>query len=280
MSKAPKKSTWRQKQKEARYFSDQKTLFAPLVKYASLISHNVGTHTAKPSRGYATWLFTRAVITSGSLLSLCEPRPSEYGISYLDHASIAALSRALIENIAVVCYIGDDTVTEDEWECRKYILDLHDYFNRDTFLELLGAPQENLVLLQRLRERLSMNAHFHTIPPKRQKALLNGEDMFIFGRHRALLVFGWGDDLTKGIYKYLSHQTHSQTMAFQRTIENKLYEPDSAYAKFVAGFSLEFARKALGFGILRMVGLFPYVGTSLDPIILTGLRQQYHPDHS
>jgi hypothetical protein len=52
----------------------------------------------------------------------------------------------------------------------------------------------------------------------------------------------------------LSQQAHSQSMASHRTEVNRIYAQDSAAAKVSAGFSIEFARKALGVSRCR-VGL-------------------------
>jgi hypothetical protein len=38
---------------------------------------------------------------------------------------------------------------------------------------------------------------------------LDGEDMFVHGRHAAMLELGWGEHATRAVYKYLSNQAHS-----------------------------------------------------------------------
>jgi hypothetical protein len=220
----------------------------------------------------------RACVTARSILKLCELQETQYGISYLDHASIASLSRALIENVAVVRYIGDIEISEDEWNCRKLIVDVHDCVNRTEFLRLLGDESDEAETLKRLQARLKENIFFTTLQANRQQRLLNGEDMFIDGRHRSMLVFGWGDGHTRGIYKYLSHQSHSLSMAFHRTQANDLYAPNSQYARAIAGASIDWARHALGYGVLHMVSLFPYVEAAFDPAIFQGLKSQYTPN--
>lgn len=49
--------------------------------------------------------------------------------------------------------------------------------------------------------------------------------------NHAMLKLGWGEDLTRGIYKYLSNQAHSLAMAFRRTEANKVYEQGTVYPK-------------------------------------------------
>jgi hypothetical protein len=105
--------------------------------------------------------------------------------------------------------------------------------------------------------------------------LLGGEEMFVNGRHDAMLELGWGDDFTRGLYKYLSNQAHTLAMSFHRTAANELYKNDSAGSQVVAAFSLSFARRALGASALHMIELFPDIELKFDQIILSALKTEY-----
>ena len=223
----------------------------------------------------------RACVTGHSIVQLFDPPPSGYGETrYLDQASIAVLSRALIENAAVLLYVGDTKVPDEEWECRRSLIDLHDFVNRREFLSRISfetaakSPDETQKIL---RERVESNPFFQTLPPNRQKRLLDGDDMFINGRHVAMLALGWGDDVTKGLYKYLSNQAHSLSMSFHRMAANELYKTESAGAQVVATFALTFARRALGVGVLHMIELFPDTEFVFDRVVLAALRAEYRP---
>jgi len=114
------------------FFDDQKSGFVWLTKQAQQISHRVGGHIANPSQGYATWLFIRACVTAGSLTQLFEgQQANDNAILYLDHPSIAALGRALMENIAVLIYFTDPKLTEEEWRCRRDIVVCAENLNAD-----------------------------------------------------------------------------------------------------------------------------------------------------
>lgn len=268
-------------QGEQEYFSDERSRFEVLAKHARFISNKIGRQITDERRGMASWLFIRACITSHTIVRLFEPQPSGFGESkYLDHASIAGLARGLIENVAVMLYVGDTTIPEDEWRCRKHIIDLHDYMNRSAFLKGIGhqsEPQSDPNTYAFLRERLERNPYFQTIPQRRKRRLLDGDDIFINGRHAMMLEFGWGENLTKAIYKYLSNQTHSLPMAFHRTEMNRLYEQGSTSAMVVAAFATEFARNALGRGCLHMISLFPYIEATLDELVFLSLKSDYAP---
>jgi hypothetical protein len=274
------KPTKRDEQAAISFFNDQKSNFVWLTKQAQQISYCVGPHIASPRNGYATWLFIRACVTAGSLTQLFEGQQANgNAITYLDHPSIAALGRALIENIAVLIYFTDAKLTEDEWICRRDIVYLHDLINRGQFLTQLDPTQKPPPddFLENAKDRLLNNPAFMSIPAARRKRLLAGEDMFVDGRHQAMLVFGWGDERTRAVYKYLSSHAHSTALAFTRTETNKIYTANSGGSHVVAGFATEFAKKALGVGCLHMARLFPYVEATFDALIFSSIRSQYEP---
>jgi hypothetical protein len=156
------------------FFKEKKAKFTWITAQAHFISNQVGVHIPKPSRGYATWLFLRGCITAGSLIRLFELQTANDAL-YLDHASIAALSRALIENMAVLVYFTNDDLSPDEWECRKDVIYLHDNINRGQFLTGLDPNQKGPPdhILQDLRARLENNLAFQALPPAKRKNLLN-----------------------------------------------------------------------------------------------------------
>jgi hypothetical protein len=262
-----------------KYFSDEKSKFTGLLKQAHLISNSVGKRNADTLRVISSWLYMRNCVTAKTIAEILEPQEHDNGSSrYLDHASIAILSRGLIENVAVLLYVGDANISEDEWECRRSLIDIHDFTNRSAFLTKIKAdaprepPEETLKLL---RQRLEDNAFFQTLPTKKRQKLLEGQEMFVDGRHAAMLELGWGDDFTRGLYKYLSNQAHTLAMSFHRTAENELYKNDSAGSRVVAAFSLSFARRAFGASALHMIDLFPDIELKFDQIILGALKTEY-----
>lgn len=269
-----------EKPSEAKFFSGETVKFSGVAQHAWLIGNKLGNRNTNSPRAMASWLFIRACVTAKSIERLFEPQSSGYGdMKYLDHASLAALSRCMIDTVTTLLYVGDVTIGDDEWTFRKSVIDLHDHLNRADFLDYINfkSTASKDEIAAELTQRVKEHPLFDTLPKERKKNILKGGDMFIEGRHAATLKLGWGDSLTRGVYKYLSHQTHSQSMAFQRTEANRLYERDSPAALAVAGFSVEFARKALGTGCVRMLSLFPDVEMAFNPIVLTAIKSQYTP---
>jgi hypothetical protein len=264
---------------EAAYFRDECTKFRGIVQHATTVGNAIGVRDVGEIRGYASWLFVRACLMSKTIENAFNPIPTGFGSAqWLDHASIAILCRALIECITVMLYIGGVDIPEDEWDCRKRLFILHELVNRTSFLSSINYDFDNDLKdtqLEYAKKKLSENSFFKTLPEKRQKRLLGGDDMYVDGRHEAMLKIGWGEKLTRGMYKYLSNQAHSLPMAFARTAQNNLYTNDSAGAKVTAGFGIEFARMALGRGCVHMLCLFPDTELAIDQIVVTALKSAY-----
>lgn len=260
------------------YFVRERDAFVRRADQSAQLSHLIGAREADARGIWASWLFMRVCVTAKSIERLLTPLRSGYGdISYLDHGSIAPLARGAIENIAVLLYLGDRDISDVQWECRKRLIDLHDYRTRREFLALLGSaedPKKSKEIMHELQDRLRNNAYFLSLPKKRQKRLLNAEDMYIDGRMNALGKIGWSTDQTKAIYKYLSMQAHTMPMSFHRTEINQVYTKDSNAVKAIAGFAIEHARQALGVGCLRAVKLFPDIEGKLDPVALNEWKQE------
>jgi hypothetical protein len=119
-----------------KFYSERKALFLGVVRNAHLIGNRIGRRTADDLRIRASWLFMRACVTAHSISQLFEPAPTGFrNAVYLDHSSIAVLCRALIENIAVLLYISDMTISlsplRADWS-HQGLLDA-DTPNKDTF---------------------------------------------------------------------------------------------------------------------------------------------------
>jgi hypothetical protein len=213
---------------ENKWFESQKIKFIWLTEQAQFISNRIGKQIANPRQGYGTWLWLRACVTSASMIRLFEPQVAG-NARYLDHASLAALARALIESVAACIYLSDQSVSDDEWSARKAIMRLNDFVNRRTFLRQIGQLGEDNWgdIESKLRGELEGNSVFQSLSPDKRGKLLNGSNMFLHGRHKTMLVFGWGDERTAGVYKYLSSHAHTTAMAFLRTELNEVYEPHS-----------------------------------------------------
>jgi hypothetical protein len=79
----------------------------------------------------------------------------------------------LIENVAVLLYLSDTRISSVESQCRKLLIDLHDYKSRRDFLRLLGKPEApgDDKIMPDLQARLRNNEYFQSLSAKKQKRL-------------------------------------------------------------------------------------------------------------
>jgi len=247
----------------AKYFERERAKFTQVWEASTGISRAVGLRVADERRGWASWLFMRACVTGRTITGLASISGNEADKEiYLDNASLASLARNLIDNVTALLYVGDRNASEQEWRCRKWIIDLHDCTERSKFFHLQGdakRAQEFDDQLPELRRRLESNEVFQKLENKPRKKLLAGRDMYIHGRSAAAENLGWDEKYLKALYKYFSMQTHSLPMSFHRTWLNRIYADDSSYARGVAGLALDCASRCLGVAAVRLVELFPDV---------------------
>jgi hypothetical protein len=274
MSERPKPTVEEQNE----WYETRKRGFAWVTDQAQFISSRIGHQIANDRQGYASWLWMRACVTASSIVRLFEPHHAGT-VDYIDHPSLNALSRALIENIATCIYFGDETLNEDEWNARRLIMMVNDRVNRQIFLRQIGQlrGEASQDVLNEMKAELEANPVFQDFTRDRHGKILNGSNMFIHGRHNALLVFGWGDEVTAGVYKFLSSHAHTTAFSFLRTEVNRVYEADSTASKVAAGFAIDHARMALGTGCRHMVQLFPYVEATFNDLVWSSLARDYAP---
>src|SRR3569833_1211014 len=111
-----------------KWYEGELRSFNWVAEQAHFISNRITPHTTEPAKGFASWLWLRACISAGSLSRLFEPQVAG-DVRYIDHASISALSRALIEIVAVCIYLGTPSTDEDEWNARRLTMNLNDHVN-------------------------------------------------------------------------------------------------------------------------------------------------------
>ena len=169
---------------------------------------------------YASVLFT-ALISRGVSLAILAPHSpwSKKSIEHWDYASAAIIVRSMMEIRAAFHYLCVDVCSDEEWQCRWNLLNLHDCTSRvRLFSESSDQDAEQLdgfsTQADELRERLRRNEHFTKLP--HQKRLLNGQKAYIYPIEDILEKAG----LEKRTYRYLnilfSSAVHGLPMSYYR----------------------------------------------------------------
>jgi hypothetical protein len=114
-----------------------------------------------------------------SLLVLCIPElrdqkrgPTDGGV--LDHGSIAALARNLLEAWVMFLYLTDPALAEDQWLLRRAVLELHDCTTRYRMLKDIGDGDSKEVQdfkskIDPLKNLIRSNPAFRSLNADRQK---------------------------------------------------------------------------------------------------------------
>ncbi len=242
---------------EKKYFKDGLENLIQIIDECDFISRSIGRQITDPPRGFSTLLFSQLGITLVSMRAIADLSEHEL---FLDYHSMSILARASMESTAMLFYIGDIDCEKEEWLCRKWVLDLHDFHKRIVILKLSEQSMDKGELETTkvfLTERLQRNKFFLNIEKKRQKRLLNGDDPYVNGRTVAIEAVGLPKDYYNLIYKLFSQNTHAMPMTFVPADEKGLFEPKSNYSYFRAGLALEAAVNIATLANKHMKYLFP-----------------------
>src|SRR3954462_9414419 len=156
-------------------------LFDSVVRECVTVSKEyAGIPATTQKHFYASVLFTSLIARAVSLVILA-PHSSwaDKMIEHWDYAAAAIITRTMMELRASFHYLCVDPCTDDEWQCRWTLLNLHDCIARKRLmeaknLELTGFDEQ----AEMFRERLRTNAYFQQLA--QQKKLLNGQTAYVY----------------------------------------------------------------------------------------------------
>lgn len=255
---------------EKDYFLEARKKFEEKHGFVTRIFGAVGGLQVEPRRAWANLLFFRLAMVGNSMLTLCLPelrhqqdRPTD--MSVLDHSSIAALGRTLLEAWLMFAYMSEPTVSEEEWLLRRSVLELHDVAARYRVLKDIGdlkEAQEYRDKMEALRKAIESSPVFKNLVSERQKKVLSGQELYLHGLRAVVKQAGWDVDHFNAMYAALSSHAHSAPISFYRSVLNPGepaagVAPDHQYV--TSGLALEYATEPLGFACERMFHLYPEV---------------------
>lgn len=168
---------------------------------------------------YASVLFTSLITRGVSLVTLAPHSPwADKMIEHWDYATAAVIARTMMELRAAFHYLCVDPCTDDEWDCRWNVLNLHDCTARKKLFDATGNDPEQVAgfeaQAEELRERLKANAYFTQLG--QQKKLLNGQTAYLYPIEELAERAG----IEKGTYRWLhvlfSSHVHGLPMSYFR----------------------------------------------------------------
>lgn len=169
---------------------------------------------------FALTLFTRMTVTATSIASIV---PNRNINAHCDFASIASLTRNILECELVLYFLCFDDVDKDEKDARILMMHLHDIYTRKamfTDLGLMDFDEEKSYIdsSDQIRNAIILNKYFQTLPDRRQKEILSGKKT-PFTQDDMLAKIGVHRGGFRGFYRFLSAQTHTGPISFYRNTD-------------------------------------------------------------
>ncbi len=175
---------------------------------------------------YASVLFTSLCTRGVSLAILAPYSPwSKKKLEHWDCASIAGMTRSLLEIRLAFFYLCTEECPREEWECRWNIFNLHDCTSRIRLFEEMSSGSPDIpgfnAQADELRERLNKNSHFGSLPGKDRKKFLHGGHAYLHSLEDIAARAGVDVHTFRWLYKLLFSHVHGLPLSFYRMGEQE-----------------------------------------------------------
>lgn len=240
---------------------------------ATNVSYSLAGKKSEPKLFWATVIFTKLCTTSYTLLQILpNSQVSRHKISHWDFSSVATLGRNIIENYHTLFYLCFDEISEEEYQCRKQLFNLHDCISRKKVFSNFGNEDARDFdrTATELRANLEQNSIFKGFSEKRQRHLLKGDDAFYLIKDAIEEKIGSNVSQSKAMFNFFSNQTHTLPMSYYRMTEQKKRGTgvESEVDKGYIAMTLEYVSQYVHDATIRMIKFFPHVKETLDKKII------------
>lgn len=233
------------------YFIEGSRAFGKTTQSAVKISESrIGVfHTGRQNR--VLFLFAKA-ITHALSIELIQSNATALRpeVGLLDHFSIGALTRTLIDSCIMTLYLSEPSLSVAEWDLRRHVLFLHDLMNRRRFLSAMrkhakqSAPPNDESDFKQARKNIAsvirQRATKLALPENQIQELLKGQIVFLDGVRGAIREAKLDVNHFDFMHTYLSNQVHSHPVSYLRAEEQMIsFETPSDFQFGFCGFCLE-----------------------------------------
>lgn len=215
------------KVKPSKEYQERVAVLDKVVRHCIAVSQKfAGIRSPTPAHFYASVLFT-SLCTRGVSLAILTPYSpwAKKKIEHWDFASIAGMTRSILEIRLTFCYLCSERCSSEEWECRWNIFNLHDCTARiRLFAEMPGESPDIAgfnTQADELRTRLIANSFFTTLPEKDRKKYLHGGNAYLHSLEDIAARAGVDVHTFRWLYKLLSSHVHGLPLAFYRMGEQE-----------------------------------------------------------
>lgn len=198
-----------------------------VVRHCITVSQRfAGIQSPTGAHFYASVLFT-SLCTRGVSLAILTPFSpwAKKKIEHWDYASIAGMTRSILEIRLTFFYLCTEKCQREEWECRWNIFNLHDCTARIRLFEELQGGSSDIAgfnaQADELRDRLNANSFFTSLPEKDRKKYLHGGHAYLHSLEDIASRAGVDIHTFRWLYKLLSSHVHGLPLAFYRMGEQE-----------------------------------------------------------
>lgn len=239
--------------------------FDAAICEAIAVSQAASNRFVAAHKGYATKLFTR-LCAHGIAMIRAVPlsRWVQSNSENWDFSCAAPHSRAILEGYLLFSYVLETPESKEEWSAKLNVMHLNDCTRRiKLFTNFHNPDQVKSLSIQadEIRERLTKNAFFQSMPTPKQKRFMEGEYLMIDSRNERLEKLGFDQKTFNGIWDLLSQNTHILPLSFYRIEANDRGTglENDADRGYLTRF-LEITKDVLEESTNLMVGAFPDTG--------------------
>jgi hypothetical protein len=227
-------------------FDRERARFATAVHFAIAVSKLSSGRKGNIPTIMASYVFTRMCITAESVGHLIERGIDKRNLVILDHYSVCVLARNILEAGLMFHYLSEDGVSDNEWNLRGKILDLHETLVKLRLFKGLGSKNEYKQFSQRasaLREDICKLPAFGRLSEERRTKIIGGQELYLGGLRSILKLANIDADLFDGIYNYLSAQVHVSPQSFYGTEAKINFDSPATYQLYLSAFAMAHARQ-------------------------------------
>jgi hypothetical protein len=257
-------------------FRKEKKRFVIAVNIAIVVSKAAAGREPSGHIVMASYVFTRMCVAADSLLYVLQRDIGKSKEVTLDHYSIGVLARNIIESTLMFHYLSEDGVSEEEWQLRRGILNLHDATLKVRLWKSLGSKEQYdgwKTTMEEMRESLKGHSAFKVIDAERQKKLLSGQEIYVKGMRSIVKLVGFDEGYFDGMYAYLSSQVHISPSSFYRTEKRLSFNKPASYQYYFASYAVAHARTYLLGSAIRLAESDDIVRQKIEPAVLVSMKE-------
>ncbi len=237
------------KSKPSKEYRERISALDNVVRHCITVSQKcAGIRSPTGAHFYASVLFT-SLCTRGVSLAILSPYSpwSKKILEHWDYASIAGMTRSILEIRLAFFYLCAEVCPRDEWECRWNIFNLHDCTARIRLFEEMPGGSSDItgfnVQVDELRDRLNKNPFFASLPEKDRKKFLQGGHAYLHSLEDIATRAGVDVHTFRWLYKLLSSHVHGLPLSFYRMGEQERgrgvhSEVEEGYTKLCLSFAI------------------------------------------